>query len=163
MLFSFFSQQGKDTRIPSAHNQLTYIFCSPYWFLLSFQIFKSCEFIMYGMHVFALVRLLELILWSNQWITKWWANFKLECLLLIITITMIQTLVICKPRTLNIQKMQKYCCLAEAFFCFCLFVCLFICLFVFYQQNSYIWMASMSLLEAKFIYVTCASQLFILK
>ena len=34
LLFTFFSHQGKVTKIPSAHISLTYIhvFCSPYWF-----------------------------------------------------------------------------------------------------------------------------------
>ena len=33
LLFTFFSHQGKVTKIPSAHTSLTYIhvFCSPYW------------------------------------------------------------------------------------------------------------------------------------
>ena len=36
LLFTFFSHQGKVTKIPSAHISLTYIhvFCSPYWFFL---------------------------------------------------------------------------------------------------------------------------------
>ena len=34
-------------------------------------------------------------------ITKWWAKFKLECLLLICTYTNEKFIVICKPRTLN--------------------------------------------------------------
>ena len=61
LLFTFFSHQGKDTKIPSAHIPLTYIhiFCSPYWLFLPFQFCKNCEFIMYG---FSLVWLLVLIL-----------------------------------------------------------------------------------------------------
>ena len=39
--------------------------------------------------------------WNNQWITKWWAKFKLECLLLLCTYTNAKFIVICKPRTLN--------------------------------------------------------------
>ena len=39
--------------------------------------------------------------WNNQLITKWWAKFKLECLLLIFTYTNKKIIVICKPRTLN--------------------------------------------------------------
>ena len=40
--------------------------------------------------------------WNNQWITKWWAKFKLECLLLICTYTnYAKFIVICKSRTLN--------------------------------------------------------------
>ena len=39
--------------------------------------------------------------WNNRWITKWWAKFKLDCLLLICTYTNAKFIVICKPRTLN--------------------------------------------------------------
>ena len=39
--------------------------------------------------------------WNNQEITKWWAQFKLECLLLICTYTNAKFIVICKPRSLN--------------------------------------------------------------
>ena len=38
---------------------------------------------------------------NNQLITKWWAKFKLECLLLIWTYTNAKFIVICKPLTLN--------------------------------------------------------------
>ena len=60
-IFQFFSHQGKDTKIPSAHISLTYIhiFCSPYWLFLPSQFCKNCEFIRYG---FSLVWLLVLIL-----------------------------------------------------------------------------------------------------
>ena len=40
--------------------------------------------------------------WNNQFITKWWAKFKLECLVLICTYyTNTKFIVISKPRTLN--------------------------------------------------------------
>ena len=39
--------------------------------------------------------------WNNQYITKWWAKFKLECLLLICVYANAKFIVICKPRTLN--------------------------------------------------------------
>ena len=39
--------------------------------------------------------------WNNQQITKWWAKFKLECLLLICTYTNTKFIVICKLWTLN--------------------------------------------------------------
>ena len=63
LLFTFFSQQGKVTKIPSAHIALTYIhvFCSPYWPFLPFQFWKKYEFIRYG---FSLVWVLVLILIS---------------------------------------------------------------------------------------------------
>ena len=61
ILFTFFSHQGKVTKIPSAHISLTYIhvFCSPYWLLLPYQFWKIYEFIRYG---FSLVWFLVFIL-----------------------------------------------------------------------------------------------------
>ena len=70
LLFTFFSYQGKVTKIPSAHISLTYIhvFCSPYWHCLPYQFWKKkYEFIRYG---FSLLWVLVLILirpvWNNQ-------------------------------------------------------------------------------------------------
>ena len=42
LLFTFFSHQGKVTKIPSAHISLTYIhvFCSPYWPFLPYQFLR---------------------------------------------------------------------------------------------------------------------------
>ena len=59
--FTFFSHQGKVTKIPLAHISLTYIhvFCSPYWLFLSYQFWKKYKFIRYG---FSLVWVLVLIL-----------------------------------------------------------------------------------------------------
>ena len=61
LLFTFFSHQGKATKIPSAHTSLTYIqvFCSPYWLFLPYQFWKKYKFIRYG---FSLVWVLVLIL-----------------------------------------------------------------------------------------------------
>ena len=61
LLFTFFSYQGKVTKIPSAHISLTYIhvFCSPYWLFLPYQFWKKYKFIRYG---FSLVWVLVLIL-----------------------------------------------------------------------------------------------------
>ena len=61
LLFTFFSHQGKVTKIPSAHISLTYIhvFCSPFWLFLPYQFWKKYEFIRYG---FSLVWVLVLIL-----------------------------------------------------------------------------------------------------
>ena len=61
LLFTFFTYQGKVTKIPSAHISLTYIhvFCSPYWLFLPYQFWKKYEFIRYG---FSLVWVLVLIL-----------------------------------------------------------------------------------------------------
>ena len=82
---------------------LTYIhvFCSRYWLFCLTNFEKKYEFIRYG---FSLVWVLVLILICailEQLITKWWAKFKLECLLLICTYTNEKFIVICKPRTLN--------------------------------------------------------------
>ena len=62
LLFTFFSYQGKVTKIHLAHISYTYIhvFCSPYWlFYLPYQFWKKYEFIRYG---FSLVWFLVLIL-----------------------------------------------------------------------------------------------------
>ena len=58
---TFFSHQGKITKIPLAHISLTYIhaFCSPYLLFLPYQFWKKYEFIRYG---FSLVWVLVLIL-----------------------------------------------------------------------------------------------------
>ena len=62
LLFTFFSYQGKNTKIPLAHISLTYIlvFCSPHWLFFALPILKKkYEFIRYG---FSLVWDLVLIL-----------------------------------------------------------------------------------------------------
>ena len=43
LLFTFFSHQGKVTKIPSAHISLTYIhvFCSPHWLFLPYHFWKK--------------------------------------------------------------------------------------------------------------------------
>ena len=43
LLFTFFTYQGKVTKIPSVHISLTYIhvFCSPYWLFLPYQFWKN--------------------------------------------------------------------------------------------------------------------------
>ena len=45
LLFTFFSQQGKVTKIPSAHISLTYIhvFCSPYFLFFNLPILKKIQ------------------------------------------------------------------------------------------------------------------------
>ena len=44
---------------------------------------------------------------NNQLITKWWATFKLECLLLICVYTNAKFIVFCKPQTLNVNVKIK--------------------------------------------------------
>ena len=46
LLFTFFSHQGKVTKIPSAHISNTYIhvFCSPYWLFYPYQFWKKIQF-----------------------------------------------------------------------------------------------------------------------
>ena len=63
---------------------------------------KKYEFIRYGFFLvwFLLLVLIRAIL-KQPIITKWWAKFKLECLLLIYTYTNAKSIIICKPRTLN--------------------------------------------------------------
>ena len=62
LLFTFFSHQGKVTKIPSVHISLTYTytyFAHPIDFFLPYQFWKKYEFIRYG---FSLVWVLVLIL-----------------------------------------------------------------------------------------------------
>ena len=62
LLFTFFSHQGKVTKIPSAHISHTYlnVFCSSYWLFLPYQFWKKkYESFRYG---FSLVWVLVLIL-----------------------------------------------------------------------------------------------------
>ena len=103
LLFTFFSHQGKVTKIPTAYVSITYIhvICSPYWLFLPYQFWKKYKFIRYG---FSLVWVQVLILIRailEQSVTKWWAKFKLECLLLIYVYSNAKFIVICKPPTLN--------------------------------------------------------------
>ena len=104
LLFTFFSHQGKGTKIFSAHIPFTYIhvFCSSYWLFLPSQFFKNCEFIMYGFWGgFSLVLILFRAIKEQSINNKCLANFRLECLLLIFVYTNGKFVVIYKPRTLN--------------------------------------------------------------
>ena len=89
--FYIFSHQGKNTNIPPA-NHPTYIhthtyFAHPFAFFFFFffaipilQNWRICHgWVLFapGVHSFFAP------FWSNQEITKWWAKFSLECLLLI--------------------------------------------------------------------------------
>ena len=103
LLLTFFSYQGKVTKIPSAHISLTYIhiFWSPYWLFYLTNFEKNMNLsdtvsLWYESWCWFLFP----PFWNNQW-TKWWAKFKSECLLLICTYTNAKFIVICKPRTLN--------------------------------------------------------------
>ena len=90
LLFTFSSHQGKVTKIPSAHISNTYIhvFCSPYWLFLPYQFWDKYKFIRYRFSlVWVLVLILIRAILEQSIITKWWAKFKLECLLLIYTCT----------------------------------------------------------------------------
>ena len=63
--------------------------------------------------------------WNNQ-STKWWAKFKLECLLLICVYTNAKFIIICNPWTLNdggedsvqYRNRKKHCFLAAAILLF---------------------------------------------
>ena len=87
--------------------------------------------------------------WNNQQITKWWAKFKLECLLLISTYTRGKFIVICKPRTLNdggedsvkYRNRKKHRFLASGHFAF-------------YRKNDNNLIASLSQLEVPCLNVT---------
>ena len=142
LLFTFFSYQGKVIRIPSAHSHShTYMyFAHPIDFFalpileknnknktkkknktkqnktkqnktkqnktnLSGMVSLWCD--SWCWFLFA-------PFWNNQWITKWWAKFKLECLLLMCSYTNAKFIVLCELRTQwqrwrlsSIQKLQK--------------------------------------------------------
>ena len=106
LLFTFFSHQGKVTKIPSAHISLTYIHTR---ILLTLLTFFALPILKKNTNLSGTVSFwyeswcwfFFAPLWNNQKITKWWAKFKLECLLLICTYTNEKFIVICKPRTLN--------------------------------------------------------------
>ena len=104
LLFTIFSHQGKVTKIPSAHISLTniHVFSSPYWLFCLTNFEKNTNLSgMVSLWYDSWWWFLFVPFWNNQLITKWWAKFKLECLLLICTYTNAKFIVICKPRTLN--------------------------------------------------------------
>ena len=104
LLFTFSSHQGKFTKIPSAHISNTYIhvFCSPYWLFCLTNFEKNTNLSgTVSLWYESWCWFLSAAFWNSQYITKWWAKFNLECLLLIYTYTNEKFIVICKPRTLN--------------------------------------------------------------
>ena len=112
LLFTFFSHQGKVTKIPSPHISLTYIyvFCSPYWLLLLKPFLKKI-WIYQIQFLFGMSPGVDSYSCHFGTInTKWWAKFKLECLLLICTYTNAKFIVICKHQTLNdgVEDSVKY-------------------------------------------------------
>ena len=128
--FTFFSYQGKITKIPLAHISLTYIhvFCSPYWLSLPYQFWKKNANLsgMVSLWYECWCWFLFAPFWNNQQIAKWWAKCKLECLLLICIYTNSKFIVICKPQTLNdggedsvqYRNRKKHCFLAAAILLF---------------------------------------------
>ena len=90
LLFTFSSHQGKVTKIPSAHiwNTYIHIFCSPYWLFCLTNFEKNTNLSgRVSLWYESWCWFLFAPFWNNQEITKWWAKFKLECLLLICTYT----------------------------------------------------------------------------
>ena len=117
LLFTFFSYQGK-LELPKFLQQISHshtyihVFCS-----LSGMVSLWCD---------SWCWFLFTPFCNNQQITKWWAKFKLECLLLICIYTNAKFIVICKPRTLNgggedsiiYRNRKKHCNLAAAILLF---------------------------------------------
>ena len=80
LLFAFFSHQEKVTK-NSFSTYLTHIHTRILLTLLTFFCLNNFEKIrIYESWCWFLFA----PFWNNQWITKWWAKFKLECLLLIV-------------------------------------------------------------------------------
>ena len=86
LFLKFFSHQGKDTNI-SFGTYLTYIHTHILLTLFTFlpsQFCKNCELIRYGFSlVWVPVLILICAILEQSINTKWWAKFRLECLLLI--------------------------------------------------------------------------------
>ena len=129
LLFTFFSHQGKVTKIPSARISLTciHVFCSHYWLFLPYELWKNTNLSgMVSLWCDSWCWFLFAPFWNNQKITKWWAKLKLECVLLICIYTCAKFIVICKPQTLNdgvedsvqYRNCKKKCFLAAAILLF---------------------------------------------
>ena len=101
--FTFLVTREKDRQIPSANILLSWkhIFCS------TFRLFRLTNFAkkkkkktnlsyMVSLWYASWCGFLFAPFWGNQWITKWWAKLKLECLLLISIQNNSKFVVICK-------------------------------------------------------------------
>ena len=129
LLSTFFSHQGKVTKIPSAHISLTYIhlFCSLYWLFCLTNFEKNTN--LSGM----------VSLWYDSWCWFLFAlfgtinklqngeqNLSWNVYILMCTYTIAKFIVICKPRTLNdggedsvkYRNCKKHCFLAAAILLF---------------------------------------------
>ena len=103
LFFTFFSHQGKVTKIPS------YLTHTHTLILLTLLTFFALPILKKNTNLSGTVSLwyeswcwfLFAPFWNNQEITKWWAKCKLECLLLKCIYANAKFIVICKPRTLN--------------------------------------------------------------
>ena len=102
-IFTFFSHQGKLQKF------LQHISHSHTFFLLTLLTFFALPSLEKNTNLSGMVSLryefwcwfLFAPFWNNQSITKWWAIFKMERLLMICVYTNAKFTVICKPRTLN--------------------------------------------------------------
>ena len=104
VFFTFFSHQGKTEKKFLQHISYLHTYrhlAHPFWpFLphqntnLSYMVSLWCNSWRWFLFV---------PFWSNQWITKWWAKFKLECLLLIFIYINSKFVVICEKRRLQIM------------------------------------------------------------
>ena len=104
LLFTFFSHQGKLQKFLQhiSHSHTYTYFAHPIDVFCLTNFVKKYEFTRYGFSlVWVLVLILIRAILEQSINTKWWANFKLECLLLICSYTNAKFIVICKPQTLN--------------------------------------------------------------
>ena len=114
LLFTFFSNQGEVTKIPSAHISLTYmhVFCSPYWLffcLINFEKKKKYESTRYGFSsvwfpVLILIRTILEQSINNKMLQNGEQNLSwnvYHCVYYWYVYTNAKFIIICKPRTLN--------------------------------------------------------------
>ena len=104
LLFTFFSHQGKlEKSLQHISQSHTYMyFAHPIDFFLPYQFWKKTIRIYQVRFLFGMSPGVDSYSRHFGTIkTKWWARFKLECLLLTCVYTNAKFIVICKPRTLN--------------------------------------------------------------
>ena len=105
LLFTFFRHQGKLQKflqhISHSHTYMYFAHPNDFFCLTNFEKKSTNLSGMVSLWYESWCWFLFAPFWNNQWITKWWAKFELERLLLICVYTNAKFIVICKPRTLK--------------------------------------------------------------